>query len=74
MQDKNYIMALKYGLALNKPGILYLVADHNLHQYLPGISLDIMKYDFKILGENYNSADAEGLKILTESDSQIPVT
>ena len=43
MEDKNYMMALKLGLALKKPGILSLVADHNLDPYLPGIARDMMR-------------------------------
>lgn len=74
LEDKNYILALKAGLALRKPGILSIVVDHSLHPYLAGLALEIMKYDFELSCRNIQkAAEGEGLELLTENWGQIPV-
>lgn len=74
MEDKNYLWALKYGLILQKPGILSLVVDHSLQPYLAVMALEVMKYDFELSGHNIvKAADGDGLRLLTENGGQIPV-
>ena len=75
MQEKNYLYALKAGLALRKPGILSVVVDHSLQPYIAGLALEIMQYDFELSGRNIqNASGGDGLKILTENGGQIPVS